>query len=204
MLIEDNWRRSPESRWLSKNYHHFLLASYFTELVHISDSRSQWVYLSFLKMPWIIFPQRISLHTSWLNLNWNFIFGVYPQLEHCVICSKPVFEAPVKTEFNPKNRLYQIDVLRVRCETCFTSNSQSILINRSLVFNRWVKRWEISTFRNQANSTKFCRNQPPYPRIIQTSSLDSRRQAACLKKLLMGWVKTHTFTSNRIMIGFCL
>ena len=55
---------------LRKNYHHFLLASYFTELVHISlIPDPERLILSSSRMPWIIFPQKkISLHTR-LNLN---------------------------------------------------------------------------------------------------------------------------------------
>ncbi|MCH2295023.1 MAG: DNA repair protein RecO C-terminal domain-containing protein, partial [SAR324 cluster bacterium] len=85
----------------------------------------------------------IIAHKIEFELKLLHLLGVYPQLEHCVICSKPVLQhPPEKTELNlKKNHLYQIDVSHggVRCEKCFSSNSQSILINPgSLMFlNRW-------------------------------------------------------------------
>ena len=132
---------------LRKNYHHFLLASYFTELVHISlipDPESE-AYFELLENALNHLPSKkdITAHKIEFELKLLHLLGVYPQLEHCVICSKPVFqEVPIKTQLKPKkNRLYQIDITHggVRCETCFSSNSQSILINPgSLMFlNRW-------------------------------------------------------------------
>merc|ERR1711991_964711 len=148
---------------LRKNYHHFLLASYFTELVHISlipDPESE-AYFELLENALNHLPSKkdITAHKIEFELKLLHLLGVYPQLEHCVVCSKPVLQhPPEKTELNPKkNQLYQIDVSHggVRCEQCFSSISQSLESN--------VEKFQL--LGNQANSTKSGRNQTTHPGI---------------------------------------
>ena len=94
-----------------KIYYHFLLASYFTELVHISlipDPESE-AYFELLENALNHLPSKkdITAHKIEFELKLLHLLGVYPQLEHCVICSKTVFqEVPVKTELNPKKTAF--------------------------------------------------------------------------------------------------
>ena len=130
---------------LRKNYHFFLLASYFTELMHIAiipDPESE-AYFFLLKNALQKLPskQGIKVNKLEFELKLLHLLGVFPQLENCVICTKPITKHKGAETVLNKNLQYLIDVVQggIRCQECYGRDSNLIPLNPgSLMFlNRW-------------------------------------------------------------------
>ena len=132
---------------LRTNYDYFLLASYFTELIHIAiipDPEGK-DYFLLLKNALVSLASKQSNSTKKLDFELRLLhlLGVFPQLRVCIICNKPILQIQQEGSFLEKKNHYSMDVTQggIRCQNCFSRDSKSILLNPgSLMFlNRWYQ-----------------------------------------------------------------
>ncbi|MEE1574894.1 MAG: DNA repair protein RecO C-terminal domain-containing protein, partial [Deltaproteobacteria bacterium] len=85
--------------------------------------------------------QGITVKKLEFELKLLHLLGVFPQLESCVICTKPITQHKGKKPVLNQNLQYLMDVVQggIRCQECFGRDSKLIPLNPgSLMFlNRW-------------------------------------------------------------------